>query len=337
MTTARVRNDVLVGLSIVLVSAAVIAGVLWLRQSDLGRPRQQLVVRTRDVGNLQVGNPVVIRGVRAGTIQGISLGADGWVSITAKLTSDVALPPEPAVLLYASSLFGEWQAMVTSVPALPADRVLQAQIREAAGRGDTLPAAMVPDIAQLTAVAGRIAGDVANVAERVRVAFDDTAARELRGTIRDFSALSRSLATTVEAQSKNLDRVSVDAVRAMQRMRLATDQVQRVAGRVDSTTSRGELAQIVSDVKRASADILRAAEQVRTMAGRLDSSSGDLGRTIASADTVLARLKRGEGTLGRLTTDESVYRNTDSLLIEMRALVKDIKANPKRYVTVKVL
>jgi phospholipid/cholesterol/gamma-HCH transport system substrate-binding protein len=334
--TTRARNDVWVGLSIVIVAAALIAGVLWLRQADLGREQRRLVARTRDVGSLQVGNPVVIRGVRAGSIQGIALGADGWVAITAKLDEVVALPPDPAVLLYASSLFGEWQAMVTSVAALPADRALQSQIREAAGRGDTLPAAMVPDIAQLTAVAGRIAGDVANVAERVRVAFDDTAAREMRGTIRDFSALSRTLASTVDAQSKNLDRVSSDAVQAMRRLRTATDNVQRVAGRVDSTTSRGELAQIVSDVQRATADVLHAAEQVRAMAGRLDATSGDLGRTIASADTVLTRLKRGEGTLGRLSTDASVYQQTDSLLMELRALVKDIKANPKRYLTVRV-
>ncbi|MCU0650013.1 MAG: MlaD family protein [Gemmatimonadaceae bacterium] len=336
MPTARTKNDVLVGLSIVIVGALLIAGVLWLRQADLGRERRRLVARTRDVGSLQVGNPVVIRGVRAGTIQSIALGGEGWVAIDIKLDREVELPPEPAVLLYASSLFGEWQAMVTSVPALPADRALQSQIRDAAGRRDTLPAAMVPDIAQLTAVAGRIAGDVANVAERVRAAFDDTAAFDLRGTIRDFASLSRELSRTVNAQSKNLDRVSTDAMVAMRALRAATDNVQRVAGRVDSTTSRGELAAIVSDVQRSTRDILTAAGQVKSIAGRLDRTGGDLERAIANADTLLVRVRRGEGTLGLLATDASVYRNTDSLLIELRALVRDVKANPKRYVNVRI-
>jgi phospholipid/cholesterol/gamma-HCH transport system substrate-binding protein len=336
MTSPRLRNDVLVGLSILVVAVGLVAGVLWIRQADLGRERRRLVARTRDVGSLQVGNPVVIRGVRAGTVQAIELAGDGWVALTAKLEREVELPPEPVVLLYASSLFGEWQAMVTSVPALPADRALKAQVAEAAGRRDTLPAAMVPDIAQLTAVAGRIAGDVANVAERVRVMFDDSAARDMRGTIRDVAALSRTLATTVDAQSRNLDRVSTDAVAAMRALRLATANVEHVAARVDSTTSRGELATLVRDVQRATANFVIAAEQVRAIAGRLDRSGGDVERAVARADTLLARLARGEGTLGLLLRDSSVYRNGDSLLLELRALVKDVRANPKRYVNVRL-
>ena len=44
----------------------------------------------------------------------------------------------------------------------------------------------------------------------MQVAFDDQAARELRESIRNFSRLSAQLATTVELQSKNLDRISGD-------------------------------------------------------------------------------------------------------------------------------
>ena len=41
----------------------------------------------------------------------------------------------------------------------------------------------------------------------------------------------------------------------------------------------------------------------------------------ASLDEILSRLERGEGTIGKLLTDETIYN-------DLRDLVKDIKANP---------
>ena len=46
-------------------------------------------------------------------------------------------------------------------------------------------------------------------------------------------------------------------------------------------------------------------------------------------------MNRGQGTLGLLLNDPSLYQRTDSVLIELRALSADIRANPKRYVSVR--
>jgi phospholipid/cholesterol/gamma-HCH transport system substrate-binding protein len=92
----------------------------------------------------------------------------------------VDLPPNPIVLLNVSSRLGEWQASLTSRAAMPPNPAVRRQIAEASGRRDVLPGAILPGIAQLTAVAGRIAGDVASVAERVHLTFTDSAADEVR-------------------------------------------------------------------------------------------------------------------------------------------------------------
>ena len=125
------------------------------------------MVRSRDVGGVALGNPVVIRGVRSGQVESIALGERGWVVLTLGIDRDVTLPSDPVVLLAASSLFGEWQATITDATGLPADRELRAAISESRTSGDTLAGAVLPDIAQLTTVAGRIAGDVGGKAERV--------------------------------------------------------------------------------------------------------------------------------------------------------------------------
>jgi len=40
--------------------------------------------------------------------------------------------------------------------------------------------------------------------------------------------------------------------------------------------------------------------------------------------------------MGRVMNDPSLYTNADSLVTELRALVADVKAHPKRYVNIRV-
>ncbi|HZI41478.1 MAG TPA: MlaD family protein, partial [Gemmatimonadaceae bacterium] len=204
----RRSNDLLVGTIVLLVILTLTGATFWVKQTDIGERRSKVVARFRDVGNARVGNAVVIRGVRAGTIEAIELGRGGWVHVRMNLERSMQLPATPVVLLNESSLFGEWQATITTRSALPHDETVQAQVAESSGGGDVLPGATLPDIAKLTAVAGQIAGDVANVAERVEVAFDERAARELRSSIRNFEDLSTTLSHTVRSHAGDLDTLS---------------------------------------------------------------------------------------------------------------------------------
>lgn len=182
-----------------------------------------------------------VRGVQSGRIEAISLTEGGWVQMRLKLDEAVTLPRDPVVLLNAASLFGEWQATVTSREALPLNPDVRRQIDEAEGDREGLPGAMVPDIAQLTAVAGGIAGNIASVAERFKVAFDDTAAVELRGSIANAAQLSAELARTVRRQSRNVDSIALDVHGGMVELRTTAEAIRRVAERLDSSTAKGEV------------------------------------------------------------------------------------------------
>ena len=79
-----------------------------------------------------------------------------------------------------------------------------------------------------------------------------------------------------------------------------------------------------------------------TMA-RLDSLSAQLAATStrlsaasASLQVVLGRMEQGEGTLGRLSRDAALYDNLNAAAANFNALAEDIRANPKKYINVKV-
>ncbi|MBL0173403.1 MAG: MCE family protein [Gemmatimonadaceae bacterium] len=329
-------SDFLVGATVLIVTAVLVAVVLWVKQADFGSGKTELTVRTRDVGGVALGNPVVIRGVRAGQVQSIALGERGWVVLTLSIDRDIQLPADPVVLLVASSLFGEWQATVSGLAGVPPDRELRAALAEARTAGDTLAGAMLPDIAQLTSVAGRISGDVAKVADRVQVAFDDKAAKELRESIRNFAQLSSDLARTVNAQSKNLDRISTDVQSGLKTVNAAADRLNEFSSRVDSATSRGELQTIVTNSQSAARELVATATRLREIAESLNRTDSRLASAVSRADSVFAKVNSGQGSLGLLVNDARLYRNSDSLVIELRALLADVKKNPKRYFNVKV-
>jgi len=336
MSSERRTNDFLVGASVIIVTVVLIVTVLWVQQTDLGGKTRHVVVRTRDVGGVALGNPVVIRGVRAGQVEGIALGGRGWVVLKLAIDRGVSLPADPVVLLIAASLFGEWQVNVTDEKGLPPDRELRAALVEAHTTGDTLAGAVLPDIAQLTSVAGRIAGDVAKVSDRVQVAFDDKAAKELRESIRNFAQLSAELAKTVQAQSKNLDLISTDVRQGLQSVNAAADNLTRFSSRVDSSTSRGELQQIVSNSQSAARELMQATSALRKITDDVNGTQAKLSSAVSRADSVFTKMNSGQGTLGRMINDPRLYQNSDSLVSELRALVADVKKNPRRYINVRV-
>ena len=336
MTAERRKNDFIVGLTVLAVSVLVVATVLWVKQASIRGSTNAMSVRTRDVGGLALGNPVVVRGVRAGKVQAIALGDSGWVVVTLAVDKDVSLPRDPVALLFASSLFGEWQATIADAAGLPADADLRAHIAEARTRGDTLAGAVLPDIAQLTAVAGRIAGDVSKVSNRVQTAFDDQAAGELRASIRNFAQLSDELAKTVRRQSQNLDKLSGNADRGVDKILSAAATIDKIAARVDSSTSKDELRQIVATTQNATRELLAATTRLRSIADSAGGTQSRLNSVIAQADSMFAKVNNKRGTIGMLVNDSKLYSSTDSLIMELRALVADVQKNPKKYINVRV-
>ena len=61
-----------------------------------------------------------------------------------------------------------------------------------------------------------------------------------------------------------------------------------------------------------------------------------LDQTLLEVNTLLAGLDQGEGTLGKLLTDEELYNNLEVASQQLQELLQDFKLNPSRYIKVSV-
>jgi phospholipid/cholesterol/gamma-HCH transport system substrate-binding protein len=358
----RLKNEVIVGMVVVVGIIVAIMGAFWLSDRPWGEEQAQVSAVFREVGELREGNPVKFRGVQVGRVTDISLGDAGLgVLVTLQVSPRVVLPVDAAVLLAPASLFGDWQASIVSQGSYP-DLVFTE------GRPpEILPGSTLPDITELTAVGVRIAGDLQTLAQRVELAFTEETAIRMRETIENVQEMSEQLTGFVSQQTQTYRDVSENVLVAAENITQTTARVAAVAGEVEAAfVEGGQVQQILANVEQASQNLqelsIRLEEATEGFPGVLaaaETTVGDLGRLAASASSLLEtlepqveevgptlaearatlssmarlteRLENGDGTLGRLIDDPGMYEEMQATIATLRRVLADIQANPARY------
>jgi phospholipid/cholesterol/gamma-HCH transport system substrate-binding protein len=330
-------NEFAVGLAVLAALALVVGGALWLSETDVNQKKTSYAARFRTVGGLGVGGPVTLRGVRVGRVEAIRLVEDEWVETEFSIDRAVELPAKPAVISASASLFGEWTANIVPFEPLPVDPNLRnALIESDEAGGEAWPGATLPDIGQLTAQASRIAGDVADVTQRIGQAFDSTALKNLQQSVKDLAAISTRLVKFADAQTDRIDRVSQNVATTSDAFTGVARSFQGAVARLDSATSDNQLKDILDNSRSSSADIRAAAADLRSLMAAARANEASLVRVLRAADSLMTRLQAGHGTFGLLASDSSLYYETTKTMAQFRELLTDIKAHPTKYIKISV-
>jgi phospholipid/cholesterol/gamma-HCH transport system substrate-binding protein len=331
------ENEFAVGVVVIAALALVVGGALWLSGAHLGRTEAVYASRFRTVGGLGVGSPVVLRGVRVGRVEAIRLAPGNWVEADLKIYSGVTPPERPAVIAASASLFGEWAATLIPRDPAPVDPNVRAALAEAeAVGGGKWPGATLPDIGQLTAQASRIATDIGTVAARVQTAFDSTAVMDLRRSIHDFGQVADRLVRVTNEQADVIGDVGSNLQRGSEALSHVASDLRTTLGRVDTATNQGQLATILNNTAATATDLRSASQDFRQLMAAANRNQESLVRVLQNADTVLTRISSRSGTLGLLVGDSTLYRETTLTMIQLRQLLSDIQANPRKYFTFSV-
>jgi phospholipid/cholesterol/gamma-HCH transport system substrate-binding protein len=333
----RRSNEFAVGLAVLAALALVIGGALWLSETDVNQKKISYAARFRTVGGLGVGGPVTLRGVRVGRVEAIRLVENEWVETEFSIDRSVELPRNPAVISASASLFGEWTANIVPLEPLPTDPNLrEALIESDQAGGEAWPGATLPDIGQLTAQASRIAGDVGDITQRIGQAFDSTALKNLQQSVKDLAAISGRLVKFANAQTDRMERVGENVETTSDAFSGVAGTFRRAVSRLDTATSDNQLADILNNSRNSSTDIRQAAADLRSVMAAARANEASLVRVLQAADSLMTKIQSGNGSLGMLATDSTLYRETTRTVIQFRELLADIQAHPKKYLKISV-
>jgi phospholipid/cholesterol/gamma-HCH transport system substrate-binding protein len=115
---------------------------------------------------------------------------------------------------------------------------------------------------------------------------------------------------------------------------------------------RGELKALSTSLRRSAEGLEKVTtgpelddtlKRVDKLVERLDGTVGTLDTSSKSLQSILGRMDLGEGTLGKLSTDETLYKNAseatanlNKATVELNKLLADFQAHPRKYINLKV-
>lgn len=173
--------------------------------------------------------------------------------------------------------------------------------------GDTLPGGMAAGVFDQM---GKLADQSHDVLARVQTMLSDKTVSNVESSTTELNAALKDMAEITKRQKVE--------------MAALVDSLRKTAGSVEKATSGPELE---ASVKR-----------LDVITRNMDAVSASFERTSKSSEAILARMERGEGTLGRLSKDETLYVNANEAVVnlnktiqEMKLLTEDIRKQPRRY------
>ena len=325
------RAEVRVGLAVIAAIALIVVGTIWMRGWRFGAEEREVAAWFREIGQLQTGNPVKLRGVPIGRVAGIALDErSAGVIVRMSIATDVVMPEDPVVILSPESLFGDWQAEIFT------RRRYSFYNYAVSPDPQMLPGYSLPDVSRLTAVADRIAENLAVITDRIDIAFTDETAVNIRQAIENIQEVTSRLTGLVEVQGRTVEDLAEGLETTTATLNDAAATAGRTFAQIESAIAQGEITQIVRNVERVSA-------QMDSLSRSLTVVSRDLGGAVGSADSaftslndLLVALEAGEGTLGLLLQDTALYRDLVATNSLIQDLLEDFQRNPRKYINLRV-
>ena len=299
--TRSPRREVQVGIFVLAGVLAVIAALFILTDPGLFRGRYVVSTLVKDAGGIRMRDPVQLSGVNIGRVADLQLDSGG-VRMKLEIEGRYHFPEDSRVRLTAKGLLGEMVADVlpgASTRPAPDGAVLRSADQDAGLSGTA---------SDLAGTAKTVGGKADTLLTRANLLLSNEAIGSVHASTRELQAMMGSLS----------------ALAADQRVQLAalSASLRRSTAGVENAATRPELA--------------RAIARTDSMTARLDAATTQLQAASRSFAVVAGRIERGEGTLGKLTTDDALYTNLNSAIANLNQLTTDIRANPRKYLSVSV-
>ena len=293
------KTEIQVGLTILVALATLLWGVTWLKEFSLARRVRIWHVAFSQAGGLGKSDEVLVNGIRKGEVRDIQLAGD-HVVVDLALSTEIAITDQSRVAIRNVGLMGEKQI---AVDMKPSGNIYSAR--------DTIPGVYEAGMGEVMAGLG---GSV-DVLNRLTTQLDRVSSMmspqgEFGQTLRNFRDTSEQLK---QAVTEN---------RAVLRTTLSNFSVS--AKTLKSLTSDKE-----SELRASIDHLSNAAHNMDLLSARFDSLRVSLQSSARKVD-------RGDGTLGKLVNDDKLYADLTASVKSIRALIEDIKANPKKYFSVRV-
>ncbi len=305
----KLSSETKIGIIITIAIAATIWGLNYLKGRNLLTSVDNYYTVFNEIGGLEKNSKIYINGFRVGQVGNIYFNSENGGSLTVVLgiRKDYKLPLHSTAVLYDADLLG--------TKAVRVDLSDEKQNHEP---GDTIEAAISPGLAE------QLKRELLPVTDKAE------------SMIETFDSLLTGLQYVLDRES--MDRLK-NSIQSLENS---------ISGIEGMVAEDGKLTRMIANIESITRNLKENNEQIAAAMSNLESitdslAKSDLKSTISNTNLtlqqihqILEKINNGEGTVGMLVNNDTLYRNLETLSGEVDLLLKDLRENPGKYINVSV-
>lgn len=300
-----------------LVSAIIVALFIWVGFFLAGRnvfsKETGYYTVIGDASGINVSGPVLINGKKVGRIDEIDFVSptDSRIKVKICLLKKYRIP----------------QGTVASIESLGLVAGSGVVLRLGTGQdfipaGTEIPSRVEPGLLEQLSPyqerLGSILSSLDSVLGRLNQVMDDSQVKDIETTLASFHSSMRNIESITAQANRLLEDNSGHVGTVMQNLQDISSML------VDN---KDELQRVITNFSAIS-DTLAQAQIAQTMES--------LRQTVGQTEELFTRINRGEGSVGQLLNNDTLYRNLEASSRQLELLLQDLRINPERYVHISV-
>lgn len=296
------KKEIKIGIFAVVVLLASWAGIRFLSGLDVFSRTRTYYVNYTEVSGIAQASPVMILGVKVGSVTEIKLDptkAEG-VELTLEVSRDYDLPVDSKAKLFSDGLMG---GKTVAIEYGTASEFLKSGDHITAAYDKGLMDIAGAELEGLTVKIGETLAKLTTTLDGVNGILDDNRSN-IKGVMTNLDSVTGTMSDVLTGKKQDLATV-IDNLTAF------ADALGRNSAKIDS---------VVMNVNT-------IADQFATT-----NVAESLQQTIGKLNQTLDKLNNADGTVGKLMNDKVLYDNLAAASANLSTLLADLQAYPKRYV-----
>ncbi|NOY36055.1 MAG: MCE family protein [Chlorobi bacterium] len=310
-------TEVKVGIIMVVTIVVFIWLFHFMKGLNFLKPSDSYYIVYERINGLEESNPILINGYKVGLVDAIDFMPDHSGRLVVKITLDkpYEIPKDSKAEIFSADLMGT-QAI----------RILLGKTVSALEDGDTLVGITEGSLqeqvsAQMLPVKVKAENLLSSI-DSVMAVIQSTFNKDFRY---NFTKSFEDIRTTIDNLKRSTYTVDTFLTNKDGTMSLLVNNTKDVSVLLKSNLEK--LDYVLSNLTSVS-DSLKAADIKATVS--------NLNKTLEQTQILLKSVNAGEGTLGMLATNDSLYRAIESLTFRLDTLVTRIIEKPKKYLKISV-
>jgi phospholipid/cholesterol/gamma-HCH transport system substrate-binding protein len=310
------KKEIIIGLVTTLTIACFFYGFNFLKGKDYFSNQRKFYAVYHDIDGLVEANPLMINGYRVGTVGKIEFlpNSKGAVVVTLVMNDEIELPYNSVANVISSDLLGS-----------KAIQILLGSSKEFAKNGDTLVSAQEDNLKQavnktiepLQKKAQSLISSLDSVLVTVQAVFNESTRKNLQNSFQSIKDAISSL----EITSYRLDTMVVS-----EKVKISSILTKINILATSLASNSDKLSNVINNFSAISDSIAKS---------NLKQAINNADVALNQAAIIMTKVNSGQGTLGLLVNNDSLYRKLDKSSEDLDKLLKDLRLHPNRYINIR--